>query len=98
MNLGLNVTAQEHPVSSGVKFRAANIAVSTKSVAFAPSYIAHPMARGDRPVLHRRPSGKQGLIFQPRPRRAKPAIYLFIKMRMGRYFGKIGAGTKPTTP
>lgn len=97
MNLGLNVTAEEAPLSSGVKFRAANIAVSTKTASFATTYIAHRIAEGDRPILQRRPSGKQGLIFQPRPKGAKPALYLVLKMRMASYLGDYGAGQTLST-
>jgi hypothetical protein len=97
MDLGLNVTAQELPLSSGVKFKAANIAVSTKTASFATTYIAHRIAQGDRPVLRRRPSGKQGLIFQPRPKGAKPAISIVLKMRMASYLGDYGAGQTLST-
>ncbi len=97
MNVGLNATAKEQSLSSGLKFKAANIPVSTRSVSFATSYLAHRIAEGDRPVLHRRPSGKQGLIFQPRPKAPRPAIYLVLKMRMASYLGDYGAGQTLST-
>jgi hypothetical protein len=76
MNVGLNVTANELPLSSGVKFRAANIPVSTKSTETAIPYMANKIAEGFRPVLQKRASGKQGLIFQPRPSKASPSPHL----------------------
>lgn len=97
MHLGLNATAQELPLSSGIKFKAANLSVSTRSAPFATSYLAHRIAMGDRPVLYRRPSGKQGLVFQPRPKKAEPAIYLVLKMRMASYLGDYGAGQTVST-
>ena len=48
-------------------------------------------------VLYRRPSGKQGLVFQPRPKAARPAIYLVMKMRMASYLGDYGAGQTLST-
>jgi hypothetical protein len=97
MNVGLNVTANELPLSSGVKFRAANIPVSTKSTETAIPYMANKIAEGFRPVLQKRASGKQGLIFQPRPSKASPAIYLVMKMRMASYLGDYGAGQTLST-
>jgi hypothetical protein len=97
MNVGLNATAQEVPLSSGIKFKAANIAVSTKSTALATSYFAHRIAQGDRPILYRRPSGKQSLAFQPRPKKPRPAIFLVLKMRMASYLGDYGAGQTIST-
>lgn len=97
MNVGLNVTANELPLSSGVKFKAANIPVSTKSTETAIPYMANKIADGFRPVLQTRASGKQGLIFQPRPTKAKPAIYLVMKMRMASYLGDYGAGQTLST-
>ena len=97
MTVGLNVAAEEIPLSSGVKFKAANIPVSTKSTTAAVPYMANKVADGFRPVLQKRASGKQGLIFQPRPTRAKPAIYLVMKMRMASYLGDYGAGQTLST-
>ena len=97
MNVGLNVTANELPLSSGVKFKAANIPVSTKSTETAIPYMANKIADGFRPVLQTRASGKQGLSFQPRPTKAKPAIYLVMKMRMASYLGDYGAGQTLST-
>ncbi len=97
MNVGLNVTANELPLSSGVKFKAANIPVSTKSTETAIPYMANKIADGFRPVLQTRASGKQGLIFQPRPTKARPAIYLVMKMRMASYLGDYGAGQTLST-
>jgi hypothetical protein len=97
MNLGLNMTAEELPLSSGVKFKAANIPVSSKTTSSAVPYMANKIADGFRPVLQKRASGKQGLVFQPRPTKAKPAIYLVLKMRMASYLGDYGAGQTLST-
>jgi hypothetical protein len=97
MNLGLNLTAEELPLSSGVKFKAANIPVSTRSAPFATTVLAHRIAEGERPFLYRRPSGKQGVAFQPRPKKARPAIYLVLKMRLSSYLGDYGAGQTVST-
>ena len=71
--------------------------VSTKSASFATEYAANKIAEGFRPQLYRRPSGKQGLVFQPRPKAARPAIYLVMKMRMASYLGDYGAGQTLST-
>lgn len=97
MSAGLNFTAAEPPVSSGVRMKAANLQVSTKSASFATEYAANKIAEGFRPQLYRRPSGKQGLVFQPRPKAARPAIYLVMKMRMASYLGDYGAGQTLST-
>lgn len=97
MNTGLNFTAVELPTSSGVKFQAGNIPVSTKSTSFATEYVANKIADGFRPELYRRPSGKQGLVFHPRPTQPRPAIYLVLKMRMASYLGDYGAGQTLST-
>ena len=97
MSTGLNFTAAEPPVSSGVRMKAANMQVSTKSASFATEYAANKIAEGFRPLLYRRPSGKQGLVFQPRPKAARPAIYLVMKMRMASYLGDYGAGQTLST-
>ena len=97
MDTGLNFTAAEPSVSSGVRMKAANIQVSTKSTSFATEYTANKIAEGFRPVLYRRPSGKQGLVLQPRPKAARPAIYLVMKMRMASYLGSYGAGQTLST-
>ena len=80
-----------------MKFKAGNIAVSTKSAGFATEYAANKIAEGFRPQLYRRPSGKQGLVFQPRPAKPRPAIYLVLKMRMASYLGDYGAGQTLST-
>ncbi|MFO0997500.1 MAG: hypothetical protein U1F33_12535 [Alphaproteobacteria bacterium] len=97
MSAGLNFTAAEPSLSSGVRMKAANIQVSTKSASFATEYAANKIAEGFRPQLYRRPSGKQGLVFQPRPKGARPAIYLVMKMRMASYLGDYGAGQTLST-
>ncbi len=97
MNLGLNLTAQELPLSSGVRFKAANIPVSTRSTPLATTHLAHRIAEGERPFLYRRPSGKQGVAFQPRPKKPRPAIYLVLKLRMASYLGDYGAGQTVST-
>src|SRR5215475_12912557 len=97
MDTGLNFTAAEPSLSSGVRMQAANIQVSTKSASFATTYAANKIAEGFRPLLYRRPSGKQGLVFQPRPKAARPAIYLVMKMRMASYLGDYGAGQTLST-
>lgn len=97
MSVGLNLTAQELPLSSGIKFKASNVTVSTKSAPFATSYLAHRIAQGERPILYRRPSGKQAIAFQPRPKKPDPAIYLVLKMRMASFLGDYGAGQTLST-
>ena len=97
MDTGLNFTATELPTSTGVKFKAANLTVSTQSASFATQYAANKIAEGFRPTLVRRASGKQQLVFQPRPRAARPAIYLVMKMRMASYLGDYGAGQTLST-
>ena len=77
--------------------KAGNIQVSTKSASFATDYAANKIAEGYRPRLFRRPSGKQGLTFQPRPKKASPAIYLVMKMKMASYLGDYGAGQTLST-
>jgi hypothetical protein len=97
MDTGLNFTAEEIPTSSGVKLKAANLTVSTKTASFATEYAANKIAEGFRPQLVRRASGKQGLIFQPRPKKANPAIYLVLRMKMASYLGDYGAGQTLST-
>jgi hypothetical protein len=97
MNTGLNMTATERPTSSGVKMKAGNIQVSTKSASFATEYAANKIAEGFRPILYRRPSGMQALVFQRRPKKAEPAIYLVMRMRMASYLGDYGAGQTLST-
>lgn len=97
MHTGLNFNAQEVATSSGVKFKAANLTVSTKSVGFATEYAASKIADGFRPQLVTRPTGKQALVFQPRPAKATPAIYLRLKMKMASYLGDYGAGQTLST-
>ena len=96
-NLGLNMTSAALPLTSGVKFKAANIPVSSKTSTAAVPYMANKIAEGYRPVLQKRASGKQGLVFQPRPKKAQPAIYLVMKMRMASYLGDYGAGQTLST-
>ena len=67
MDTGLNFTADELPTATGVKFKAANLTVSTKSTSVATQYAANKIAEGFRPQLVRRASGKQELVFQKRP-------------------------------
>ena len=62
--------------------KAANLTVSTKSARFATEDAATKIAEGFRPALARRPTGKQSLVFQPRPRKARPAIYMVMRMKM----------------
>jgi hypothetical protein len=97
MDTGLNFTAKEIPTSSGVKFKAANLTVSTTTTTFATEYTANKIAEGFRPQLVRRASGKQALVFQPRPTRVRPAIYLVMKMKMASYLGDYGAGQTLST-
>ena len=97
MSTGLNFTAAEIPTSSGVKFKAANLTVSTQSTSFATEYSANKIAEGFRPVLVRRPSGKQSLVFQPRPRQPQPAIYMVMRMKMATYPDDYGAGNTIST-
>ncbi len=97
MDTGLNFTAQELPTVTGVKFKAANLTVSTKSTSFATQYAANKIAEGLRPVLVKRASGKQELVFQKKPKRASPTIYMVMKMRMASYLGDYGAGQTLST-
>ena len=97
MDTGLNFTADELPTATGVKFKAANLTVSTKSTSFATQYAANKIAEGYRPKLVRRASGKQELVFQKRPKGARPAIYMVMKMRMASYLGDYGAGQTLST-
>ena len=94
---GLNFTAAELPVWSGVRMQAANMQVSTKSARFATEYAANKIAEGFRPQLYRRPSGKQGLAFQPRPKAARPAMYLVVKIAWPPHLGDYGAGQTLST-
>ena len=97
MDAGLNFTAQELPTASGVKFKAANLTVSTTSAAQANLYAANKIAEGFRPVIVRRASGRQQLVFQRRPRQARPSIYLVLKLRMASFLGDYGAGETVST-
>ncbi|MCL4814720.1 MAG: hypothetical protein KJ061_19720 [Vicinamibacteraceae bacterium] len=97
MDTGLNFTAEEIPTSSGVKFKAANLTVSTKTTSFATEYAANKIAEGFRPQIVRRASGKQFVIFQPRPKKARPAIYLVMHMKMASFLGDYGAGQTLST-
>jgi hypothetical protein len=97
MNAGLNFTAQELPTSGGVKFKAANLTVSTQSATFATQYAANKIAEGYRPVMVPRASGLQSLVFQPRPVAPSPAIYLVLRMKMASFLGDYGAGQTLST-
>ncbi len=97
MDTGLNFTAEELPTSTGVKFKAANLTVSTKSASFATHYAANKIAEGFRPQLLRRASGKQELVFHKRPIRARPSIYMVMRMRIASYLGDYGAGQTLST-
>jgi hypothetical protein len=97
MDLGLNMSSEALPLTSGVKFKAANIPVASKTSTAAVPYMANKIAEGYRPVLQTRASGKQGLVLQPRPKGAKPAIYLVMKMKMASYLGDYGAGQTLST-
>lgn len=97
MNTGLNFTAEEAATTSGVKFKASNLTVSTQSTSFATEFTANKIAEGYRPVLVPRASGKQSLVFQPRPVGARPAIYLVLRMKMASYLGDYGAGQTLST-
>ena len=97
MNTALNYNASEVATATGVKFKAANLTVSTQSANFANEYTANKIAEGYRPVLVPRPSGKQSLVFQPRPKKASPAIYMVMRMKMATYPGDYGAGTTIST-
>ena len=97
MDTGLNFTATELPTTTGVKFKAGNLTVSTKSASFATEYAANKVAEGYRPRLIRRASGKQEVVFQKRPLRPRPAIYMVMRMRMASYLGDYGAGQTLST-
>ncbi|HUU36245.1 MAG TPA: hypothetical protein VMW48_19405 [Vicinamibacterales bacterium] len=97
MNTGLNFTTEEVATSSGVKFKAANLTVSTQTASFATEYAANKIAAGYRPQLVRRATGKQALVFQRRPKKAQPAIYLVMRMKMASYLGNYGAGLTLST-
>lgn len=96
-DVGLNLNARTEATRSGVYFKAANIPVASKSVESSASYIANRIDQGDRPVLYKRPSGKQGLRFAPRPARPTPSIFMTMHMRMASYLGDYGAGQTLST-
>lgn len=89
---GLNLNAQTDATKSGVVFKAANIPVATKSVQSSTEYIANRINQGDRPILYKRPSGKQGLRFGKRPGKPRPSLFMVMHMRMSSYLGDYGAG------
>ena len=97
MDTGLNFIAAEPATATGVKFKAANLTVSTQSASFARDYSAHKIAEGFRPQIIRRASGKQEVIFQKRPSKPRPSIYMVMKMRMASYLGDYGAGQTLST-
>ncbi len=97
MDTGLNFIAEEPATSTGVKFKAANLTVSTQSASFAREYAANKIAEGCRPLIVRRSSGKQEVRFQRRPKGARPAIYMVMKMRIASYLGDYGAGQTLST-
>lgn len=97
MNTGLNFTAEEPATSTGVKFKAANLTVSTSSASFATQYAANKIAEGYRPQLVRRSSGRQEVVFQKRPKHARPSIYLVMRMRIASFLGDYGAGQTLST-
>ena len=96
-DVGLNLNARTQATKSGVTFKAANIPVATKSVQSSTEYIANRINQGDRPVLYKRPSGKQGLRFAKRPGRPRPSIFMAMHMRMSSYLGDYGAGQTLST-
>lgn len=97
MDVGLNLAASEIATSSGVRFKAGNLSVASRTTGFSNEYLAHKVNEGFRPTLYARPSGKQGLRLVPRPRRAAPAIYIVLHMRMASYLGDYGAGQTLST-
>ncbi|WP_419904977.1 hypothetical protein [Kiloniella sp.] len=79
-------------VPTGLVLKSANIPVSTSSLEFSTNHIASRIYDGYMPSLYTRLSGRQGLNFIKRPTRAKPAIYMVMKMKMASYLGDYGAG------
>ncbi|WP_020591504.1 hypothetical protein [Kiloniella laminariae] len=76
----------------GLVMKSGNIPVSTGALPFSTSYIANRINDGFRPQLYTRLSGRQGLKFIPRPKQARPAIYMVLRMKMASYLGDYGAG------
>jgi hypothetical protein len=92
-NLGLNLASNVSETRRGVVFKAGNIPVPTKSTEFSVDYLANRINDDFRPVLYKRPSGKQGLRFAPRPKAPQPSIFIVLHMKMATYAGDYGAGT-----
>ena len=96
-NVGLNMIAEVPATRTGVVYKAGNIPVPSKASGFSSDFIANKINDGFRPVVSKRPSGLQGLTFQPRPTKATPRLYLVMKMRMASYLGDYGAGQTLST-
>lgn len=96
-DVGLNLNVQTDATKSGVVFKAANIPVATKTVQSSTEYIANRINQGDRPVLYKRSTGKQGLRFSKRPARPTPSIFMVMHMRMASHLGNYGAGKTLST-
>ncbi len=92
-NLHLNLAAKAPKAGGdGLRIQAVNTPVSTTSLPNSNRYIAEKIYDDNMPVLTTRLSGKQGLKFIKRPKSAKPAIYMVMRMRMASYLGDYGAG------
>lgn len=92
-NLSLNLAQKDPRVGGeGLRIQAANVPVSTVNVTNSASYIAEKIYDDHMPVLTNRVSGRQGIKFIRRPKKATPAIYMVMHMRMASYLGDYGAG------
>lgn len=92
-NLSLNLVQKDPKVGGdGLRIQAANTPVTTVNLPNSTNYIAEKIYADHMPVLTTRLSGKQGIKFIKRPKKAKPAIYMVMHMRMASYLGDYGAG------
>ena len=96
-NVGLNMVSSVPSTSAGIAFKAGNIPVTTKSTDVSVEYLSNKIYEGYRPVVYKRPSGKQGLKFAPRPKRPTPSLFLVMHMRVASYLGDYGAGQTLST-
>jgi hypothetical protein len=96
-NVGLNIGSDVTETKRGLVFKAGNLPVPTKTTESSLNYLANKINDDFRPVLYKRPSGKQGLRFAPRPKRSTPSIFIVLHMRMATYSGDYGAGRTLST-
>ncbi|MCZ4279742.1 hypothetical protein O4H49_03055 [Kiloniella laminariae] len=92
INLNATTVTAKRKTNSGLVMKSGNIPVSTGELPFSTSYIANRINDGYKPQLYTRLSGRQGLKFVPRPKQARPAVYMIMRMKMASYLGDYGAG------